>query len=286
MHDRAAIFGALDAALRGIGPPRASVADALKSWHDAGHKAFLQSAGAQAARPDLVRWHWQVSYAIERVDEQVWKQQSLVEILRQVYAEVQDTVRSGSNMIDPYGVRMLAPYFETDPASGLGDSDFLEFSALRAKQDLLFADMWRVSPDGKVTLIRDYWEDALPQQNQPPAGTWLSPNWMVRSLAEIVRHARGMTERFDNPTAVSFRCEWHGLRGRRLHSPNALWSMRDFESRGDDRTFTGSYPVTMLTNAWPDVVADLIAPLMRSFSADQVLTNADWIRGQAPTWIR
>lgn len=48
--------------------------------------------------------------------------------------------------------------------------------------------MWRVSPDGKVTLIRDYWEDVLAQRNGTSAGTWISPNWMVRSLAEIVRH--------------------------------------------------------------------------------------------------
>jgi Putative DNA-binding domain len=284
MHDRAAIFGALDAALRGIGPPRASVADALKSWHDAGHKAFLQGASAQSKRPDLARSHWQVSYAIETEDGQVLRQQDLAEILRQVYAEVQDTVRSGWNMIDPHGVLMLRPYFETDPASGLGDNDFLEFSALRADQDLMFADMWRVSTDGKVTLIRDYWEDAFPQQSNPPIGTWISPNWMVRSLAEIVRHARAMTERFNSPTAISFRCEWHGLRDRKLHSPYVYWS-RHSASRGDHKISTGSYPVTMLTNGWPEIVADLIAPLMRSFSADQVLIGPNWIRTQAPTWL-
>jgi hypothetical protein len=285
MHDRAAIFGALDAALRGNGPPPLNVGDALERWHDAAHTAFLRDASAQSVRPDLVRSHWQVSYAVESDDGQILNQQNLKEILRQVYAEVQDTVRSGWNMIDPYGVMMLTPYFETDPASGTGDGDFLEFSALRAKQDLMFSDMWRVSPEGKVTLIRDYWEDSLGQQNQPNVGTWLSPNWMVRSLAEIVRHARGMTERFDNPTAVTFRCEWHGLRDRKLHSPGALWSMRNFESRSDQRTAVGSYPVTMLTNGWPDVVADLVGPLMRSFSTDEVL-DPNWIRGQAPNWLR
>lgn len=135
-----------------------------------------------------------MSYAVERSDGQSLQQQNIVEILRQVYAEVLTTVRTGWNMIEPQGVLKLAPYFHSDPASGLGDTDFLEFAALQAKQDLMFADMWRVSADGKVTLIRDYWEDVLAQTNGTMPGTWISPNWMVRSLAEIVRHARSLTD--------------------------------------------------------------------------------------------
>jgi hypothetical protein len=216
-------------------------------------------------------------------DGEEWQPTKIIEILRQVHAEVQDTVRSGWNMIDPY-VPTAMPYFQTDPASGLGDNDFLEFSALKAEQSLLFADMWRVSRDGKVTLIRDYWEDALPLQNGPSLGTWISPNWMMRSLAEIVRHARAMTERFESPTTVSFRCEWHGLRGRTLHSPNTQWWMRKCESRSDHRGSSGSYPVTMLTNSWPEIVADLIGPLMRGFSTEQVI-SPDSVRGQVPTWL-
>jgi hypothetical protein len=188
------------------------------------------------------------------------------------------------NMIDPKGLA-TAPYFQTDPTSGLGDMDFLEFCALRSDEIFSFADIWRVSPDGKLTLIRNYWEDVLAKRHDTLPGTWISPNWMVRSLAEIVRHARALTERFDNPTAVYFRCEWHGLCDRKLHSPDARWFIRNSVSGTDDRAATGSYPVTMLTNEWPDIVAELVAPLMRSFSTDLVLTP-DWIRGQAPTWLR
>lgn len=47
MHDPAAILGAVDAALRGSGPPSLSVTEALKNWHDAAHAAFLKDAGAQ-----------------------------------------------------------------------------------------------------------------------------------------------------------------------------------------------------------------------------------------------
>jgi hypothetical protein len=279
MHDRAAILGALDAALRGSGPPPSSVADALKSWHDAANKEFLKDAGPL----NTPQSYWQVSYAVERDNKQMLRQENLVEILRQVYAEVQDTVRSGWNMLDPQGSGSLRPYFLNDPTSGQGDEDFLELSTLKDEQGSILTYLWRVSADGKATSIRQYWED-LPQQQVPPAGTWTSPNWMVRSLAEIVRHARGMTERFDNPTAVSFRCEWHGLLDRELYSPNTMWSLANSKSRVDHKTATGSYPVTMLTNRWPEVVAELVAPLMRSFSADQVVSS-DWIRGHAPNWL-
>jgi hypothetical protein len=47
MHERAAILGALDAALRGSGPPPTTVADALKTWHDAAHTAFLNDLNAR-----------------------------------------------------------------------------------------------------------------------------------------------------------------------------------------------------------------------------------------------
>jgi hypothetical protein len=163
--------------------------------------------------------------------------QNLVEIVRQVHAEVANMVRSGWNMINSHGMGTNVPYFLTDAASGLADEDFLEFRGL----ELMLSDMWRVSPKGKVTLIREYWEEVPTVPNSPAPGTWISPNWMTRSLAEIVRHARALTERFDNPTAVSFRFEWHGLRNRMLRSPFALWSMSRFVSMTDDRVATGSY---------------------------------------------
>jgi hypothetical protein len=284
-HERAAILGALDAALRGTEPSPSSVYDALTKWHDAAHTAFLKDAAVQAVRPNLARWHWQVSYAIERGDGQLLDPQGIIEILRQVCSEVADTVRSDWKMIDPLGVPPLAPYFQVDAATGQGDMEFLELSTLRSEQSDLLTDMWRVSPDGKVTVIREYWEDMFLVQNSP-AGTCISPEWMVKSLAEIVRHARALTERFDNPTTVLIRCEWHGLSDRRLHTPPYRgWLFRNFVSRSEDRASTGSYPVTMLTTGWPDIVAGLVAPLMRCFATDQMIT-ADRIRNDSSTWLR
>jgi hypothetical protein len=283
MHDRAAIFGALDAALRGSSAA-SPISDALKQWHDAAHAAFLSDVGTRPDRADLANQHWQVSYAIERSDGPILDLNLLLEVLRQVHGEVLDTVNSGWNMIDPKGLVDLRPSFQTDANSGLGDTEFLEFSALRSAQRISIADLWRVSPDGKVTTIRNYWEDMLLSDGQAP-GTYLSPNWMTRSLAEIVRHARAFTERFENPVSVSFRCEWHGLRGRILHSPLALWSLQGYQSASDHRISIGAFPVTMLTNSLPEIVAKLIGPLMRAFTTDQLI-GPDWVRGQSKAWLR
>ncbi len=282
MHDRAAIFGALDAALRGSAPISLDNSDALKQWHDAAHAAFLKDAGTS----DRAKWHWQASYAIERSDGQVLDIASLLDILRQVHREVFDTVNSGWNMIDPQGVIDLKPAFHTDPKAGLGDADFLEFSAMRSKVGVSVADLWRVSPDGKVTVVRDYWEDTFVPSTGMAPGSFLSPNWMVRSLAEVVRHARAFTERFENPMSVSFRCEWYGLQGRILHSPNTLWSMRWSEAaHGNHKVSAGNFPVTMLDNGLPEIVSKLIAPLMRVFTTDQVI-GPGWVNGQRKTWVR
>jgi hypothetical protein len=285
-HDRAAIFGALDAALRGSGQVSPTVSDALKQWHEAAHAAFLKDAAAQPSCANLAKWHWQVSYAIERSDGQILEVNSLSEILRQVHREVFDTVNSGWNMLDPQGVIDVRPSFQTDASSGLGETEFLEFSALRSAKGVSIADLWRASPDGKVTTVRDYWEDTFSPNSGMAPGTFLSPNWMTRSLAEIVRHARAFTERFENPVSVSFRCEWHGLKGRILHSPGALWSVRWRDSSGGDHKVSAStFPVTMLDNGLPEIVSKLIAPLMRAFTTDQLI-DPGWVQGQRKTWLR
>ncbi|HEY1980190.1 MAG TPA: ATP-binding protein [Xanthobacteraceae bacterium] len=284
MHDRSAIFGALDAALRGSGPIPPSMSDALRRWQDSARTAFLKDVESKSNRKELAKWHWQVSYAIERSDDQVLDANTLLGILREIYREVSDTVNSGWNMIDPEGIDANSPSFQTDGDSGLGEVDFLEFSFLRSSREVSVSDLWRVSADGKVTTIRNYWEDSFINSDMAP-GSFISPNWMTRSLAEIVRHARAMTERFENPITVSFRCEWHGLNGRILHSPNAIWYRRRFQSASDHKSSTATIPVTMLRNGLPDVVAKLIAPLMRGFTTEQLI-GPDWVRGQSNTWLR
>ena len=286
MHERSAILGAIDATLRGASIP-ASPGEALKTWHDAAHAVFLKDIAEHKALSARARCHFQLSYAIERGDGQELDSNKLIEILCQVNREVNDIGSNIWNMFYPYTREEIKPSFTTDPTSGLGEHDFLECSLLRdSKPYTLSIDMWRVSRDGKATFIDEYWEDdaALNRQFNLKVGTWFSPNMLVRTLAEFVRHARGLSERFEAPTTLSFRCEWHGLTSRHIGDPWALW--HDYvAARGDHRVATGAWPVSTLASGWAEIVADLAAPLMRLFTTDFVITP-EWVRGQLPTWQR
>jgi hypothetical protein len=288
-HERAAIMAAIDAAIRGPGSAPPSVGDALKTWQDSAQAAFLQDIVERKQDANLAKWHWQLSYAVDRADAQKLDPNGLLDVLRQVNGEVRDLVRTGWSMFHIFDVEGARPFFQTDPASGLGDVDFLECSLMRDARTqpplVKFPDMWRVSPDGRATLIRNYWEDDLGtnQHFGLAPGTWFSPNILVRSLAEFVRHARSLAERFNEPTTVSFRVEWHGLRGRVIRDPWNMW-LDQWTARGDDRVATGSWPITMLKDAWPEIVADLAAPAIRAFTTE-ISLSAVWVRGQSAKWL-
>lgn len=288
MHERASIIGALDAALRGAAAPTAATTDQLKTWHDAAHDVFLKDITEYKARAELAKWHCQFSYAIERSDGQRLRHEQLPQILREVNAEVRDLVQTGWSMFHLFSRQDIKPFFDTDPASGQGDEDFFETAMLRATDSSPFGhmgiDMWRVSTDGKATIIREYWED----HDWPgvPPGRCFSPNMMVRSLAEVIRHARGLAERFAAPTAVSIRCEWYGLAGRIAYDPRSPWMRDDGDKiRSDHRVAAGTWPIGTFTTGWAEVVAQLAAPVARALGLIDVITP-QWILGQAPTWLR
>jgi hypothetical protein len=288
MHDRAAILGALDAALRGGGRQAPTGHETLKKWHEAAHAEFLNEVVNHKGCENFARWNWQLSYSIDRADEQQLSHQNLLTTLREVNSEVRDLVKTGWSMFYVFDVPEISPTWQTDAATGLGENDFLECALLKdTRKDFpLHPDMWRISPLGKATLIRTYWEDDVGwnKQLRSQPGTWLSPNLLTKALAELARHARGMAERFDNPTEVTFRVEWNGLKDRIISDPFARWT-NNWISRSDHRLTTGTWPVTKLTNGWPEIAAELAAPLMRLFTTEFVL-SPDWIRGKSPTWVR
>jgi hypothetical protein len=282
MHERAAILGAIDAALRGAHKGPDALADALRLWHDAAHAAFLKAVEKENTRPLLAKSHYHLTYAIQRSDDQYADANRLLEILHQVNSEVNDLVHTGLSMFYIYTKPGLAPSFETDAASGQGEHDFLECRLLRESD----AEMWRVAADGKATLMREYWEDGTDFSGMRRAkpGALFSPNTMAESLAEFIRHARGFAERFDLPTTVSFRCEWHGLAGRIAYDPNARW-MSGLPAHADHRVASGTWPVSALAETWPEIVAELGGPVARLFGLETAFTP-QWVLGEAPKWRR
>ena len=287
MHDRAGLLAALDATFRGANAqPAASRADELRAWHDAAHAAYLKDIARHSVPAKLATSHWQLSYAIEANGETLPLGQ-LRRALEEVNNEVHDLIQTGWSMFHIFDSEDVAARFRTDPATGDDEAEFLECSFVRADGGSMSAfDMWRVSPDGKATLLRDYWEDHLwsgPGAKPIPPDDIFDPNLCARSLAELVRHARGLTERFTGATEVSFRCEWFGLAGRQLGSRTGRWTPR---KAGDGhRVVSGSWPVAALANEWPDIVATLIGPVARNFQIDGLMT-AEWMARQSGPWHR
>jgi hypothetical protein len=245
----------------------------------------LKDVAARDLPPFYSKSYYQFSYAIDREDGQLLDANRLIDILRQVNAEVRDLVWTGWSMFHPFTGSTIGPFFNTDESSGQGDRDFLECALLRDKDPgFLATDMWRVSVDGKATIIRCYEEDhvGFTAQTGLAQGTWFSPQMMVCALAELVRHARGMAERFDSPTSVSFRCEWNGLEDRILHDPRGRF-FREHRARTDRRVTTGTWPVSSLGNALEEIVSDLAQPVVRLFTNDFAV-SPQWVRGQRPRW--
>ncbi|HZL59158.1 MAG TPA: ATP-binding protein [Stellaceae bacterium] len=288
MHERTAIVGAIDAALRG-GHAAEGNDDALQKWHEAAHKAFMDIATKDDREPRLDKNHFQLSYSIVTSDGKQIEPSRLNLILHEIDGEIHDTVKSGWTVFHPFNIDPIGPYFNTDPASGLGDRDFLECALLKKPmfREIGF-DFWRISPDGKATVIREYWEDS-PEFVAPlgaQRGTIYSPNVLSQTLAELVRHARGLAERFDTATDVVFRCEWWGLEGRVIGDPSAGWFPNQYQSKTAHRITTGSWPVGALASNLPEIVSALGSSVTRAFGiiSGPVFT-AEWIAGQRQRWL-
>ena len=130
--------------------------------------------------------------------------------------EVLNTVRTGWSMFYPLNAPETAPKVVPERSDGTGEN-ILETSLMDIRatfsQELWIPEFWRVAPDGRASLVRAYMEDrpnsvsALGRN----AGTWLSPETVIRETAEIVTHANWLAKQFETSAQVSFRCTWMGL---------------------------------------------------------------------------
>ncbi|HUB15818.1 MAG TPA: ATP-binding protein [Acetobacteraceae bacterium] len=283
-RDREALLGMLEAAMEG----RSTTPDLpqrLLTWHRAARAAFLPLVPRSPTADNLARRHYALSYGFEQIRPESLEQVQLADALRRTVFEVQSQFRSGWNMFDPPYRRAVQARFVVDPASGDDEADFLEAAWLRDRNPGETADFWRVSPRGMATIIRGYAEDmtqAAPLPGIRP-GTCLSPTALTQEVAELVCHARAFARLFSGVRRVAFRCEWWGLAGRELFDTDARWAHRG-PALDDRRVATAQVPLASLAQAWPEVVAMLIAPVLRAFEPDLVL-DADWVRTQAPKWL-
>jgi hypothetical protein len=282
-RDREALLSMLDASIDGRSPA-ADTAQRLHAWHGAARAAFQVLVPRSPVAARLARCHYVLSYGFELVRPEMLENAQLPERLRRTVFDVQTQFRTGWNMFDPPYRRGVQARFVFDPASGDADVDFLEAAWLRARNPDDRADFWRVSPRGFATIIRPYPEDLTQSGDgsavQPDAV--LSPVAVAQEVGELVCHARAFARLFAGARRVVFRCEWFGLAGRELFDPDRDWPHRG-PALSDRCVATAQVPLARLTHAWPEVVAQLIAPVVRAVEPDVAL-DGDWVRRQAPRW--
>lgn len=281
--ERETLLGAIEAVLEGRrdvpGPT-----ERLRAFHTAAHAAFLALVPRGTGPESIGTSHHVLSYALELDRSEILEPVQMPELLARAVLTVQDQIRVGPRLFDPPYRRAARPRFIADALSGDEETDIIETAWLRDTSQKERADLWRVSPRGLATIVRPYAEDepALNTALNLKPGTWLSPNALARDLAELVFHARALARLFDSVRAVSFRCEWQGLQGRRIFDPSARWAQSDI-AVVDRRVVTLRAPFAMLGQAWPAVVAQMMAPLLRTMEPDLAL-GPDWVREQAPRW--
>lgn len=277
--DREALLGMVEAAIEGR-THAPDLTQRLLTWHRAARAAFLALVPRSPMADSLARRHYALSYGFDLIRPEMLEPAQLADALRRTAFEQQAQFRSGWNMFDPPYRRAVQARFVLDPASGDDEQDFLETAWLRDRNPGETADFWRVSPFGLATILRGYAEDMTQTAPLPPIrpGTCLSPSALTQEVAELVCHARAFARRFGGVRRVVFRCEWWGLAGRELFDTDASWVQRR-PALDDRRVASLQVPVATLSQAWPEAVAQLIAPVLRAFEPDLVL-DADWVRAR------
>jgi hypothetical protein len=281
-QDREALLGMIEAAVEGR-TQAPTAAARLEAWHNAAHEAFLALVPLSPVAEQVRRSHYALSYGFELIGPEILEHAQLPELLRRIVFELQPMFGDALAMFDPPYRRAVQPRFAVDAATGDCETDFLEVAWLRDRPPTEIADFWRFSPRGFATIVRDYAEDRSSDRAQGTApGERFSPNVLAREIAELVCHARALVRYFAGVRRIWLRCEWWGLAGRELFDPDASWTNR--RPRPDDhRIVTLQAPAASLAQAWPEAVAQIMAPILRAFEPDLAL-GPDWVRAQSTLW--
>ncbi len=277
--DRAALAAMIE---RALDPkPSAPASTALDGWHQAAGAAYVARV-----REKKLPWsvpldqnYYQLSYEFVLGESERIAGSEMLDILQRANSEMRDLVWTGWSMFYPFTRAEIAPYFVSDCYPGQGSTEALEADLLG--ETLLTAtlpDFWRVSSDGKATIVRAYREDRsdYPQ----PAGKTASLFMTARDVAELVRHARAMTPYFSTIQKVHFRCEWRGLRGRQLRDLESDPSIERISKTDRVQADIEAKPED-LTNAWPEIVSAATDRFARAFDPG-LHPGPGWVSHVAP----
>jgi hypothetical protein len=219
VHERTTLVGMFDSLLRTPAPSTAK--EILRQWHERADHHFVEIAPNRQVAPTALKSRVVLSYAVHSSDNEILEPKDIIEQLRLTNQEMNDLIRSPI-LFHPYTRQEMAPHFAVDAETGQEEREFLEWSLFPDVANAIGPSyLWRVSLGGLATQVSTFWEDSedLRKTSKREPGTWFYPFYMVRSLAELVRHARAFSGRFKQATSVEFRCEWFGLAGREIFDP-------------------------------------------------------------------
>ena len=269
LHDRQNLLADIESLLRSPTRSDTESDELLLRWHETAHQRFLELAVDDPYADQLKRAHYQFSYQLNFTEIQDLDMAVLLEQLRKMNYEVLDLVDSGWSMFWVFDETEFAPRSVTDP--NLNNNELLECSLISqefSELTLPLPDFWRVSPTGLATQIRPYREDRRDFGAGFEAETWLWPFLMAREIAELLRHARALAERFRTVESVSFLAEWNGIKGRVLKDRDEpLIRYRGRPAESDNRVIARTVSVPYLTSRWTDLTAEILSGVMRMFDA-------------------
>ena len=244
----------------------------LEHWHKSGEERFrhilTESSGVNWP-VSIMDHHYQFSYLISTENGEVVNTDSLNRVLQEVVSRIHHPSFSW-RMFDPLNqypdnVAKFVP--ENTDGSG---RDVIEVNLTTDPSfDTSLPDFWRVTPDGRASLIRAYREDR--QYNAVStgrgAGTWLSPKLFTLEIAELLAHARLFAHHFNSARSVLFFFTWKGLAGRMLDDfrPDYYLTRYNYRSRSNQRITQSKCTLSELTTDWKAIVIRLGRPVLRLF---------------------
>ena len=259
----------------------------LDEWHRATQNMFQQEAVRMEpkVRVWLERNFVQFSYMIRSASGGQIPASEALRVAEKVNYAVRDTVRYGWSMFYPFTRPEISPRFMTDPSVDGGYTEFLQAS-LFEENHTGHLDVWRISLDGRASLIRNFHEDRFSKRPDEigEEEKWFDPWLHVRDITEIVRHARAMSEEFTDVEEICFLIEWKGLKLRVPATLNPERYVSGDTCQSDQRIVFSCFPQAEVIGNLPIVVSSLYAPLHRMFDA-RFNVSPEWVSGQMPGFI-
>ncbi len=290
LNDRDRLLGDIASLVRAPIKQASTTHSRLVLWHKQGKERFRKSL-EEAKKLDwpvsILQNHCQFCYLISKDDDDVIPEGSLLKVLDEVNNEVRDTVWTGWSMFYPFSREEIAPAYHPEHNDGTG-INVLEANLMGDGEfDTSLPDFWRVTTDGRATISRPYREDRIRTVDAlgRAAGTWMSPETIVRETAELVTHARQFAKRFDTTATVAFRCSWIGLKNRELMDfDRAIYWSPGRIAKANQGTAEGEWTNVQLAADWASVVAELACPILRLFG--YIDCNPEMVERMAPRFIK